>query len=341
LVNYRRAVLAVAVVAVLAAVPLPQQPSWTAQTSGVTARLRGVSAVSANVVWASGSAGTIVRTSDGGKTWRRLAVAGAESLDFRDVDAVDERTAYVLSIGPGVASRIYKTSDAGATWVLQFRNEDPKAFYDAMAFRDAVRGFAFSDSVDGKFVVLRTDDGNKWTPVPADALPAALPGEGAYAASGTNVVIRDNVVWIGTAASRILRSVDAGRSWSVFTTPIPASSSAGIFSLAFRDRSHGVAVGGDYKKESEATDNAAVTGDGGRTWTLAKGLAGYRSAVAFVPLLTTTWVAVGPSGSDVSTDDGKTWKPLSATGFHAVSFARKSKVGWGVGENGAIARVEF
>jgi photosystem II stability/assembly factor-like uncharacterized protein len=341
LVNLRCGVQAFAFAAILAAVPLPRQPSWTTQTSGVTARLRGVSAVSPNVVWASGAAGTVIRTSDGGKTWRRLAVPEAEQLEFRDVDAVDERTAYLLSIGSGAASRIYKTSDAGATWTLQFRNEDPKAFYDAMAFRNAVHGFAFSDSVEDTFVILRTDDGVKWTRVPPAALPAALPGEGAYAASGTNVVVRDNVVWIGTAASRILRSSDAGQSWTVFKTPIPASTSAGIFSLAFRDRSNGIAVGGDYKKEDEAIDNAAITRDGGRTWTLIKGLSGYRSAVAYVPAAATTWVAVGPKGADVSTDDGKTWTPLTNAGFHAVSFAPASRTGWAVGENGSVARVDF
>ncbi len=112
-------------------------PSWTAQSSGVTSRLRGVSAVNERVVWASGSQGTVIRSQDGGTSWQRLTVPDAEKLDFRDVDAVDERTAYVLSIGNGDASRIYKTSDAGATWTLQFRNEDPKAFFDAMTFRDA------------------------------------------------------------------------------------------------------------------------------------------------------------------------------------------------------------
>ena len=140
-------------------------PSWTPQTSGVTSRLRGVSAVSTSVAWASGSAGTVIRTEDGGKTWRTLTVPDAEKLDFRDIDALDAQTAYVLSIGPGDASRIYKTTDAGATWALQFRNEDPKAFFDAMAFRDARRGVAFSDSVDKRTVILRTDDGGaNWTP---------------------------------------------------------------------------------------------------------------------------------------------------------------------------------
>src|SRR6476646_408565 len=138
---------------------LTAAPAWTPQTSGVTDRLRGISAASNRVVWASGANGAILRTADGGAAWQRLTIPGAEALDFRDIDAVDERTAYALSIGTGEASRIYKTSDAGRTWTLQFRNTDTQAFFDAMAFRDARHGFAFSDSVNGRTVIIRTDDG--------------------------------------------------------------------------------------------------------------------------------------------------------------------------------------
>ena len=211
----------------------------------------------------------------------------AEALDFRDVDALSEHVAYALSIGPGEASRIYKTTDGGARWELQFANTDPKVFLDAMAFRDANRGVAFSDSVDGRFVILTTADGGRaWNRVPADRLPAALPGEGAFAASGTNVALHGReAVWIGTTAGRVLRSTDDGRSWAIAATPIRTNPSAGIFSIAFRDARHGVVVGGDYSKEGEAVDNAAFTSDGGVTWTLvkARGLSGFRSVVAWVP----------------------------------------------------------
>ena len=320
----------------------PSDPAWMLQTSGVSARLRGVSAASSQVVWASGTEGTVIRTADRGAAWTRLNVQDAAKLDFRDIDAVDERTAYVLSIGPGEASRIYKTSDAGATWMLQFRNEDPKAFFDAMAFRDARRGFAFSDSVEGSFVILTTEDGGaNWTRIPSDRLPPALPGEGAYAASGSNVAVRGDSVWIGTTAGRVLRSADAGQSWTVTPTPLRTGPSAGIFSIAFSDESHGIVVGGDYKLEKEAVENAAVTTDGGRTWTLIRGLSGYRSAVAYVPGRSRTVLAVGPSGTDLSIDGGRTWKAVSGPGFHALAFARGSRVGWAVGERGAVGRIEF
>ncbi|HJR61817.1 MAG TPA: YCF48-related protein [Vicinamibacterales bacterium] len=315
-------------------------PTWTPQLTGVNARLRGISAVSEKVVWASGSGGTVLRTTNGGDSWTVVPVPGAERLDFRDIDAVSNDTAYLLSIGNGELSRIYKTENAGATWTLQLANTDPKIFLDAMAFWSEDRGIAYSDAVDGRFVVFLTTNGRTWERVAADTLPPALPNEGAYAASGTNVAVRDNHVWIGTTASRVLHSPDRGRTWTVSQTPIPTSQSAGIFSIAFRDALHGIAVGGDYRKESEAVDNAAVTTDGGRTWTLSKGLSGYRSAVAHVPRSKGSWLAIGPLGADVSNDDGRTWKPMPGAGFDAFSFAPRSRIGWGAGQRGGIGRLD-
>ncbi len=318
--------------------------SFAPQSSGVTARLRGISAVDDRIAWASGSGGTIVRTADGGATWQHLTVPGADKLDFRDIDAIDANTAFALSIGSGESSRIYKTEDAGKTWILQFTNADPKAFFDAMSFWDRRRGLVFSDSVDGTFVIMRTATAGKvWIRVPADALPPALENEGAYAASGTNIAVYAGVHgWIGTSRSRVLHTADGGRSWTVAATPIATSQSAGIFSLAFRDAMHGVAVGGDYRKEAEAVDNCAVTSDGGTTWTMVKGLSGFRSVVSYVPGERTTLIAVGPQGADRSSDDGKTWTPLpGSSGLHTFSFAKRKAIGWGAGEQGRIMRLLY
>ena len=327
-------------------VALTLAPVWTDQTSGVTARLRGVSAVSDRVAWASGSGGAVLRTTNGGAAWETMTIPGAEQLDFRDIDAVSDQIAYVLSIGSGDSSRIYKTIDGGRTWAQQFANTDPKAFFDAMAFWDADRGIAFSDSVDGRLIILRTDNGGRaWTRVPAGGLPPALDNEGAFAASGTNVAVygRDHA-WIGTGAAataRVLRSSDGGRTWTVASTPLAAGPSSGIFSIAFRDAEHGIIVGGDYRKESEAVDNAAITADGGRTWTMVKGLSGFRSVVAFQPGASTpTLIAIGPQGADRSIDDGRTWTPLAgATGLHTFAFAKQGRLGWGAGENGRLMRL--
>jgi len=320
-------------------------PQWQPQTSGVTTRLRGVSAISNLVAWASGANGTMLRTLNGGQTWDVLHVPDAEQLDFRDIDAMSERDAYVLSIGPGEASRIYKTTDAGAHWTLQLKNSDPGVFLDAMAFWTPERGIAFSDSVDRQFVIVSTADGGRtWSRIPSSALPEALPSEGAYAASGTNVAMFGNEdVWVGTSAARVLHSSNGGKTWSAHTTPLATGSSAGIFSIAFRDARHGVIVGGDYRNEREAVDNVATTADGGVTWALVRqhGLSGFRSAVALVPNTARTWIAVGPAGADRSDDDGRTWAPLQSDGFDTLSFGRHSQVGWAAGARGRIARLDW
>ena len=319
-------------------------PRWTTQTSGVTARLRGVSAVSERVAWASGSGSTVLRTTDGGLTWQKLTVTD-ETLDFRDVDAIDAQTAYILSIGNGAASRIYKTTDAGKTWKLQFKNNDEKAFLDAMSFWDANHGIAFGDSVDKQFYILTTaDGGNTWSRVPPENLPPAQENEGAFAASGTNIALfGKSHAWIGTGAaakSRVLRTSDGGRTWQVADTPLASGQSTGIFSIAFRDAKHGVVAGGDYRKESEAVANLAVTSDGGVTWTLVKGLSGFRSVVAYVPG-SKALIAIGPSGGDYSTDDGQTWTTINGPGFDTFSFVRRKQIGWGAGAKGTIGKLEF
>jgi hypothetical protein len=166
--------LAIAMSGALLAVTIAG-PRWQPQTSGVTSRLRGVSAISNLVAWASGAKGTVLRTFNGGQTWDLLHVPDAEQLDFRDIDAVSERDAYVLSIGPGEASRIYKTTDAGVHWTLQLKNTDPGVFLDAMAFWTPARGIAFSDSIGRQFVIFSTTDGRTWSRVPSTSLPEAYP----------------------------------------------------------------------------------------------------------------------------------------------------------------------
>jgi len=341
----RSAVSSILALAVSALVP---QPQWMAQSAPTGERLRGVSAVDRNVAWASGNKGTVLRTIDGGRSWQTVAGPSSEPLDFRDIEAMDARTAYVLSIGPGEQSRIYKTADGGKTWMATFRNSDPRAFYDAIALWDDQTGLAMGDPVDGRFTVLRTTDGGRtWRSIPAGGMPPALANEGAFAASGTCLVVQGTRrAWFatgGAARARVFRSADGGLSWQVSDTPLAAgSASAGAFSLAFTGEGlRGIVVGGDYRQERASSDNVALTHDGGATWALGPArLRGFRSAVAFVPgsrdrvLLT-----VGPAGSDWSSDGGATWTALGDEGFHAVSIARRDDVAWAVGENGRIARL--
>jgi photosystem II stability/assembly factor-like uncharacterized protein len=321
---------------------------WTVQVSGTKARLRGLSVVSGEVAWAGGTGGTFLRTTDGGKTWRPGTVPGASSLDFRDVHATDDKTALLLSIGEGEKSRIYETTDGGATWTTIYVTRDPKAFLDALAFWDPDHGLAFGDPVDGRFMMLRTEDGAKsWKPSPIEWMPLALPGEGAFAASGTCLVVGgDGHAWFATGGAkvaRVFRSTNLGRTWTAHETPVMAGTpSSGIFSLAFHDSDHGIAVGGDYKEPGGAGNLVALTSDGGRTWKLPRGRppGGYRSAVAYVPgTQGRTLVAVGPTGSDVSVDGGESWRPMGTTGFNSVGFAAPA-AGWAVGEDGLVARFE-
>src|SRR6476661_2015556 len=272
------------------------------QNSKTDVQLRGISAVSSKVAWASGAKGTVLRTIDGGATWERREIVGAEALDFRDIQAFDQNTAFVLSIGTGDQSRIYKTSDGGRIWQRQFTNSDPKAFYDCFAFWDSTHGIAVSDSVDGKFPLIATSDGMNWNQVAVKNMPSALPSEGAFAASGTCIAaFGKSDVWFGTGgpAARVFHSSDRGKNWTVAETPvIHGAASQGIFSLAFWTAKDGVAVGGDYKEPKKGESVAAVTHDGGKTWTLAtKAPQGYRSAVAIGAAH--TLVAVGTSGTDI------------------------------------------
>jgi photosystem II stability/assembly factor-like uncharacterized protein len=332
-----RCILLIVLTAALAA----QTPR--VQISNTTESLRGVSVVSREVAWASGTHGTYLRTIDAGRTWTPAQVPDAATLDFRAVAAFSSDEAFLMSIGPGEQSRIYHTADAGKHWDLQFTNKNPKGFFDSMVFWDRAHGVAIGDPVPDesgtlKFELLLTDDGQTWHEVPLTQLPPALEGEGAFAASNTCIAVLPSMweerpspvrgqmwgqppsavqpgearqgatllsigmngkgttssraeklndssgasapesatspdpnIWFATGGktARVFHSPDRGQTWQVFDTPIgKGPDSVGIFSIAFRDRLHGVIAGGDYKHPNHDGANLAFTDDGGRTWTL-------------------------------------------------------------------------
>ena len=323
-------------------------PALSPQASGTTANFIAVHALDQNTVWASGGGGTWARTTDGGATWQSGRVSGADSLQFRDVHSVSPETAYLLSIGSGDASRIYKTTDGGRNWALQFRNTEPQAFFDCFDFWDATHGIAFSDSYDGTFHLIATEDGETWTRIPRERLPAANAGEGGFASSGTCLVTQGtSTAYVGTGASaggaRILRTTDRGRTWSAIQTPLVKGQSAGITSLSFRSARDGMAVGGDISAADGFTDNVAVTHDGGLTWTMAArtpfgGAAYGSSAVPGAP--GAAWVAVGPKGVAFTLNDAATWTALDTLNHWGVAFASPD-AGWAVGPRGRITRLRL
>lgn len=317
---------------------------WQAQESRTQESLRGLSVWSENVVWASGTHGTYVFTRDGGKTWKVGQVAGAEVLDFRDVEAWGD-TVYLLAAGPGEKSRIYKTVDGGTHWELQFTNREPKGFFDCMAFWNQEEGIAVGDPVSGKFQIITTSDGGKtWKLNDGARMPAAMEGEGAFAASGTCIAVADKGwAWFvtGGSAARVFVSGDRGRSWTVVETPIQhGPAAAGIFSVAFRDAKHGVIAGGDYQHPEQGGTNLAISEDFGKTWTAAPvKQQRYFSGIAYVN--GSGLLAVGSQGSGFSEDGLKTWKWFSPEGFNAVAAAPRSNTAWAVGEKGKIARAQL
>ncbi len=317
---------------------LASAQSWTPQTSGTMASFRGLHAVDAQTVWVSGTSGTYTVTTDGGATWRAAQVPGGEKLDFRAVWAFNRETAYLLSIGTGEQSRIYRTTDGGAHWALLFTNPDAKGFFDGIAFWDRAHGIVAGDAVDGHTTIFTTANGGAaWQRMSS---PEALGNEGAFAASNSSLALWGaSEAWLGTTAARVLHSVDRGRDWAAVPTPIRHDGSgAGIFSVAFRDRRRGIAVGGDYTKPAETRGNIAVTKDGGKTWIAPAGTppAGFRSAVAYIAALK-IWIATGPNGSDISRDDGASWKQFDSIGYNALAVS--GGAAWAAGPRGRIAKL--
>ncbi|GAA3265831.1 oxidoreductase [Streptomyces lavendulae] len=322
---------------------------WAAKATGKEGvRFRGLAAVSRSTAWVAGSKGTVLRTGDGGRSWQDVSPPGAvaEGLELRDIEAFDARRAVALSIGEGGASRVLRTEDAGVTWTETFRNPDPRAFYDCLTFLDSRHGLAVSDPVDGKFRILATEDGGRsWRVLPDAGMPAALPGEAGFAASGQCLVAsgpRD--VWLATGGgpvARVLHSSDRGLTWRAADSTVPAGDPArGVFALAFRDRTTGLAVGGDYRTGQASPQAAARTADAGRGWSRADTPPpAYRSGAAWFPYGRSTALAVGPTGTDVTTDAGRTWRTLDTGSYDTVDCTADGGC-WAAGEKGRVARLE-
>ncbi len=327
---------------------------WQTQESTTSANLRGIHSLhgkDGKVAWASGSDGTVLRTEDGGANWQHCAIPpAAEKLDFRAIWAWDSFTAMVMSAGPGDQSRLYKTTDACAHWTEQTRNSEKEGFWDGFAFQtqdfgflgDDETGVLIGDPVRGRFYAEVMLLGHGW--FIDDASCPARPDESAFAASNSSVFVFGSRRYIiGTGGkggprallSPLLAYRDSNKGCLEVSVPMASGTdSAGIFSIAFRDANHGLAVGGDYKQPDVSSGTAAFTSDGGRHWTAAPNPPrGYRSSVAWSSSAK-AWIAAGTNGSDVSYDDGKTWRPLDDGNWNAISLP------YIVGPRGRIAKLK-
>ncbi|MBG6097947.1 WD40/YVTN/BNR-like repeat-containing protein [Nocardioides luteus] len=310
---------------------------WTAVNVDTTQGFRALDAVDAETAWVGGDRGGMFRTTDGGDTWDEVSPPGSDGLLFRDVEARSAREAVVLSIGEGEASRIYKTIDGGATWTETFRSAEPTAFYNCVDFwPGGERGIAMSDPVGGEWRIITTSDGGDTWEI-ADTQGLEAPGEFGYSASGTCLVTAGaHDAWIGGggAAAKIYATHDGGRSWSSADSTIATGEAAGVFGLGFRNPRQGIAVGGDFGLEDDGVDRAAYSTDGGRTWKNSSDLGGYREAVDWIGGRTA--IAVGPNGSDISHDNGRSWKPFGATQtrFHTVDCVGDTC--WAAGAGGRV-----
>jgi photosystem II stability/assembly factor-like uncharacterized protein len=328
------------VVALACSTRTPPAPVWTfivqRLSSGSTAGMRGLSVVNEQIVWASGAGGTVLRSTNGGVTWQARNVPGADSLDFRDIEAFDSLTAFVLSAGED--GRVYQTLDGGLTWRLQFRNQVRGAFFDCFAFFSRTNAIALSDAVEERFLLVTYRD-TTWTQLPLANRPPADSAEAAFASSGTCVTVAGSRAFFATGGgetARVFWSDDGGNTWQPTPTPVPAGTgSAGIFSLAFRDENNGIAIGGDYQRpEQEA--RLALTTDGGRTWNVA-GKTSYTSGAAW-SRSGEALLAVGTTGTRLSRDRGLTWTAIDTLEYNAVQFAGE-QTAYAVGPRGRIAKL--
>lgn len=238
---------------------------------------------------------------------------------------------------------LYKTGDSGKM-ELVYKEEGEGVFYDAMTFWNSKEGIAVGDSRNGCLSILITrDGGSSWNKISCEDLPEGIEGEGAFAASNTNIVVQGDKAWIATTSSRLYYSANKGVSWAILETPVVSGKPTdGIYSIDFYDAMIGVAIGGDYTNPDDTTNNKAITIDGGNTWKIiANGQEpGYKSCVQFVPNSQgQEIVSIGFTGISYSNDMGESWKELSKESFYTLRFVNDT-IAYAAGKN-RIAKLSF
>jgi len=314
--------------------------SSTAQTlkplnHSSSASLRGLSVVSDKVIWVSGSLGTVLRSTNGGKTFEKMLVEGYEQRDFRDIEAFDEKKAIIMAVDtPAI---ILKTIDGGKTWKKVFEDKRPGMFLDAMEFWNELSGIVIGDPIDGRIFIARTfDGGTTWQGLPEANYPNAKNGESFFAASGTNVTKRNKqeaVFVTGGLVSRLFI-----RDQSIELPFTKGSNTIGANSVAVNKKGNMIIVGGDYKDVANR-DNTCFIYKHKENKISSPMITpyGYRSCIIY--LTESKAITCGSSGVDISEDGGVTWKNISSTGYHVVKKAKKGKAVFLAGTEGRIGQL--
>ena len=310
-------------------------------SSGIKTSLRGLSVVNNNVVWVSGSNGTVGKSTNAGKNWKWMTVKGFEKNDFRDIEAFDANTAIIMAIAD--PAYILKTTDGGETWEVVYENKTPGMFLDAMEFRDPSNGYVIGDPIDGRFFIAKTTNGGKtWVGVAAAERPVADSGEAFFASSGTNLRYLYNQSLILASGGKNSRLFYNNETFQVPMTK--GKESAGTNSVAVYDNykrgkaNKIIIVGGDFTADSLMDNNCFISINGGKTWDRPKTPpSGYRSCVEF--LNKETIVTSGLNGVDYSYDGGKNFYNISKEGFHVCRYARIGNTVYLAGGNGKIGKL--
>ena len=312
---------------------------FEARKNASKSHIRGLFLANDKVGWASGAGGTFLRMTDG-ENWSLDTIAGYTHLDFRDVHAFDENTALLMAAGE--EGRILRTQDGGVSWVEVYTRLDSGIFLDGMDFHNNV-GYCYGDPIDGKFVVIWSDDfGKTWNAIPKHTLPNSLPKEGGFAASGTGILTLEERTFLATggdSTARIMRTSFRKGTSEMFNTPLRSAEGCGIFSITSINETL-VAVGGCYLDSASSEANCAISKDLGKTWTLIteNQPRGYRSCVA-KGNAHNLLVACGRTGIEYSIDQGFNWIPLSDEGYYTCALA--DSTGWLMGKRGKMAKLSW
>lgn len=321
-----------------------QNGEWHTVDTKVTASFRGLSVVDDSVAWVSGSKGWLGISLNGGVGWKFTQVKGYEQCDFRSIYAVDGKTAIIANAG--APAYILRTEDGGATWQKLYENTDTTAFIDGIAMYGN-NGTVYGDPINGRMLLIRTTDGGlTWTESDVENRPLLTEGEASFAASGTCIQYIDRkkvLIATGGKVSRLLISRDGGKNWRYITTPIlQGESGTGIFSVVALGRRHWVIAGGNYKNDTLRKDALFYTRNAGKRWyaPMTGTTRGYRECL--ISLGDRILIATGPSGIDISYNNGGFWHPFSnERQFHVARRARNGHLIILAGGNGRLCRLRM